>query len=213
MIAVEAQARAWLRDLPCCDALAMEQLERLVAMLREENERQNLVSRASLEEVWRRHIVDSAQLLNNVPRETSGPWMDLGSGAGFPGMVAAILRSDDPVWLVESRNRRIDWLNRVRDSLALTNVEVIGERLETVADRKAAIISARAFAPLDKLLDLSARFSTIATHWLLPKGASAQHELDTLRGWKHMFHVEQSLTDPQAGIIVGQLRGRKAKTS
>jgi 16S rRNA (guanine527-N7)-methyltransferase len=82
-----------------------------------------------------------------------------------------------------------------------------------VPDTKAAVISARAFAPLDKLLDLSARFSTSATMWLLPKGASAQHELAELRGWAHMFHVEQSLTDPAAGIIVGTLTGRKAKKS
>jgi 16S rRNA (guanine527-N7)-methyltransferase len=191
----------------------MERLESLAAMLREENALQNLVSRSSLDEFWRRHIADSAQLLAHVPRETTGPWLDLGSGAGFPGLVAAILQADRDVWLVESRSKRIEWLNRATASLGLTRVEVIGKRLERVADRSAAVISARAFAPLDKLLDLSARFSTIATTWLLPKGASAQHELDSLRGWKHMFHVEQSLTDPQAGIIVGHLRGRKARTS
>jgi 16S rRNA (guanine527-N7)-methyltransferase len=209
MIADEAQARAWLESLPQCDAVALERLELLVALLREENERQNLVSRSSLDEVWRRHIVDSAQLLSYVPRETSGPWLDLGTGAGFPGLVIAVLRPEMPVLMVESRSRRIDWLERAIFTLGLDRVEVLGQRLEMTQDREAKVISARAFAPLDKLLDLSARFSTTDTLWLLPKGMSAQHELDGLRGWNRTFRVERSLTDLQAGIIVGTLAGRK----
>ena len=86
MIADEAAARDWLRGLPECDDVAMERLERLVALLAEENARQNLVSAVSLSEVWVRHIADSAQLLAHVPRETSSPWLDLGTGAGFPGL-------------------------------------------------------------------------------------------------------------------------------
>lgn len=213
MIADEVEARAWLNALPQCDSLASERLEALVALLCEENERQNLVSRGTLVEVWRRHIADSAQLLPHASRETSGPWLDLGTGAGFPGLVIAILQPNSAVWLVESRARRIEWLGRVNETLGLEHCEVVGKRLEMIPDRKAAVISARAFAPLDKLLDLSARFSTIGTTWLLPKGASAQHELDALRGWNHAFHVEQSLTDPNAGIIVGTLTGRKARKS
>lgn len=213
MIVDEAQARAWLEGLPECDALAMERLERLVTLLREENERQNLVSRGSLEEVWRRHIADSAQLLCHVPRETSESWLDLGTGAGFPGVVIAILCPERPVLMVESRARRVEWLERVRLSLGLENATIAGQRLEAMADRKVGAISARAFAPLDKLLDLSARFSTTDTLWLLPKGTSAQHELDRLGGWNHKFHVKPSLTDPQAGIIVGTLTGRKARNA
>jgi 16S rRNA (guanine527-N7)-methyltransferase len=209
----EAQARAWLSGLREWDDLARERMERLLDLLREENTRQNLVSGPSLQQVWRRHIADSAQLLSHVSRETEGPWLDLGTGAGFPGLVIAILRPQMPVWLVESRSRRIDWLERSRTALGLDKAEVIGERLERVPDRNAGVISARAFAPLDKLLDLSARFSTTDTMWLLPKGAGAQHELKTLRGWDHMFHVEQSLTEPEAGIIVGTLAGRKARKS
>jgi 16S rRNA (guanine527-N7)-methyltransferase len=213
MIEDEGQARDWLLRQPYCDHTARERLECLVGMLREENARQNLVSRSSLEEVWRRHIADSAQLLLHVPRETIAPWLDLGTGAGFPGLVIAALLPDRPVWMVESRARRIDWLGRASEAMGLAHAEVIGQRLETIGDRRAAVISARAFAPLDKLLDLSARFSTTDTIWLLPKGASAQHELDELRGWRHRFHVEPSLTDPSAGIIVGNLAGRKARNS
>ena len=76
-----------------------------------------------------------------------------------------------------------------------------------------AVISARAFAPLGRLLDLSARFSTNDTLWLLPKGRSAHQELQELQGWQHMFHVKQSLTDPEAGIVTGTLQARKGRKS
>lgn len=206
MIETEGQAKAWLSDLPEADAAAVERLERLVAMLAEENTRQNLVSAASLGEVWRRHIVDSAQLLTHVPRETS-PWLDLGTGAGFPGLVVAALRPEMRVVMVESRARRIDWLQRACQALELTEARVEGSRLELVQSFESAAISARAFAPLPQLLALSARFSTKDTMWLLPKGRSAAQELAELSGWLHMFHVEQSLTDAEAGIIVGTLQG------
>lgn len=206
MIENEDQAKAWLTALPEADPLAMGRLERLVALLQEENVRQNLVSAASLAEVWRRHIVDSAQLLTHVPRETS-PWLDLGTGAGFPGLVIAALRPDCAVVMVESRARRIDWLERAREALGLAEARVEGTRLESVQSFESAVISARAFAPLPQLLALSARFSTSDTRWLLPKGRSAAQELAELSGWSHMFHVEQSVTDRDAGIIVGTLQG------
>lgn len=206
MIETEDQAKAWLRDLPEVDAAAIERLELLVAMLAEENARQNLVSATSLGEVWRRHIVDSAQLLRFVPRETS-PWLDLGTGAGFPGLVVAALHPECEVVMVESRARRIEWLERVRETLALNHARVEGARLELVHAFPAAVISARAFAALPQLLKLSARFSTKDTIWLLPKGRSAAQELAELSGWSHMFHVEHSLTDREAGIITGTLTG------
>lgn len=207
----EAAARLWLEALPEWDATARERLEALVALLEEENARQNLVAAASLGEVWRRHVADSAQLLAHAPRETSSPWLDLGTGAGFPGLVIAALRPECAVLMVESRARRIDWLERARLALGLDRAQVLAARLEQVPSREVCVISARAFAPLPRLLDLSARFSTNATLWLLPKGRSAQQELHQLEGWRHMFHVEQSLTDPEAGVIVGTLAGRSGK--
>jgi 16S rRNA (guanine527-N7)-methyltransferase len=209
MVKTEDQAKAWLAALPECDEAAMARLARLAALLVEENSQQNLVSAASLDQVWQRHIVDSAQLLSHVPRETAGSWLDLGTGAGFPGMVIAALRPDLPVVMVESRARRVEWLERARLALGLDNARVEGARLELVEAFPAAVISARAFAPLDRLVALSARFSTSDTLWLLPKGRSAGQELDMLRGWIHTFHVEQSLTDAEAGVIVGRLSGAR----
>lgn len=211
MIADETQAKDWLRAGLGADALAMERLERLASLLTAENAQQNLVSQASLTEVWQRHMADSAQLLCHASRDAASPWLDLGTGAGFPGLVVAALLPQADVVLVESRARRIDWLQRACAALDLPRVRVVGERLERVETFAAGTISARAFAPLDRLLDLSARFSTSDTVWLLPKGRSAQQELDRLRGWNHLFHVEQSLTDPEAGIVVGRLNGRKGR--
>lgn len=205
----EDQARAWLRALPEWDAAAAERLELLAALLTEENQRQNLVSAASLDAVWLRHIADSAQLLAHVPRETCSPWLDLGTGAGFPGLVIAALRPECEVVMVESRARRVEWLERARIAMGLTCARIAGVRVELLEEQKFRAISARAFAPLPKLLTLSARFSTSDTIWLLPKGRSARQELAELSGWRHMFHVEQSLSDAEAGVIVGQLAGRK----
>lgn len=213
MIETEAQAKDWLKSLPEYDETAKERLDMLVLLLSEENQRQNLVSSASLEEVWRRHIVDSAQLLQHVPRETFGSWLDLGTGAGFPGLVVATLRPELPVLMVESRAKRVDWLERARIALDLSAAKVFGSRLEQLESRKVSVISARAFAPLERLLGLSARFSTRDTIWLLPKGRSAKQELAELRGWNHLFHVEQSITDADAGVIVGTLRGSKGKSA
>lgn len=203
MITNEAVARSFIEGIGGQGAI--DRLEALAAALREENERQNLVSRGSLQEVWVRHFADSAQLIPHVPRETKGAWFDLGSGAGFPGLVLAILRPDEPTVLVESRKRRIDWLEAMVEKLALKNCEVEGKRLELVETRKAAVISARAFAPLPKLLNLSSRFSTASTYWVLPKGRSAAQEVSELpRKTRKMFHVEQSQTDEEAGIVVGK---------
>ena len=209
MIETEAEARAWLATLADFDDGASARLDALARLLAEENSRQNLVSAASLGEVWRRHIADSAQLLPYVPRETDGVWLDLGTGAGFPGLVIAALRPGLRVVMVESRTRRIEWLERASAELGLAHAKVIASRLEQVDSFPASVISARAFAPLDRLVALSARFSTSDTFWLLPKGRSAGQELDMLRGWTHTFHVEQSLTDPEAGVIVGHLAGAR----
>jgi 16S rRNA (guanine527-N7)-methyltransferase len=202
MIASEADARRFCAERT--DALGLERLERLAVLLGEENERQNLVSNASLASVWQRHFADSLQLLDHVPRGTSD-WLDLGSGAGFPGLALAVAAPESRFVLVESRKRRVDWLTRAASELGLENCRVVGARLENVETFAAAVIVARAFAPLGKLLRLSARFSTPATVWLLPKGRSAAQEwAEQPTGVQTMFHVEQSATDPGGGILIGR---------
>lgn len=200
----EKAARAFCAGLT--DAAGMARLERLAILLLAENQRQNLVAKASEDRLWLRHFADSAQLLTHVPRETS-PWLDLGTGAGFPGLVIAALRPDLPCVLVESRRRRAEWLAAAAQELGLSNCRVAPRRLESVESFAAGAISARAFAPMVKLLSLSARFSTQHTVWLLPKGRSAVQELQGLpEETRTMFHVEQSVTDSEAGIILGKGR-------
>lgn len=198
----EAAARTYVENLS--DEAGMRRLDTLVTALVEENQRQNLISKPSEAQIWVRHIVDSAQLLRFVPRETSvGTWLDLGTGAGFPGLVIAALELQREVVLVESRARRVEWLERMIKELDLPNCRVEGQRIELVAPFNARVISARAFAPLEKLLRLSAPFSTKGTTYLLPKGRSAAQELSAMpRKIRKMFHVKRSLTDAEAGIIV-----------
>jgi len=206
MITDETEARAYVVGL--ADAEAVARLEAFAAMVLDENRHQNLIAKATEPHLWQRHIADSAQLLDHVSRETLGPnaggaWLDLGSGPGFPGLVIAALRPNMPVVLVESRARRAAFLARAVESLGLAKCRVEGQRLERVTPFAARAISARAFAPLPKLLTLSAPFSTTATAYVLPKGRSAAQELQSLKpAIRAMFHVKHSLTDPEAGIIV-----------
>lgn len=207
LIVTEDAARAYVENW--ADGAAMERLERFASLLLEENQRQNLISKPSQDALWSRHFADSAQLLEHVSRETletpsDAPWLDLGTGAGFPGLVIAALRPNVPVVLVESRARRVEFLRSCVEAMGLAKCSVIGERLERIDPFPARVISARAFAPLDKLLRLSAPFSTKATRYILPKGRSAAHELkEQKQSIRKLFHVEHSLTDREAGIIVG----------
>jgi 16S rRNA (guanine527-N7)-methyltransferase len=204
MLTGETEAREFCGSLT--DAVGLARLDRLAELLRTENREQNLIAKASEDILWLRHFADSAQLLRHVPRET-GTWLDLGTGAGFPGLVIAALRPETRVVLVESRRRRAEWLVRAATTLSLRRCQVEAHPVEKLAAFPAAVISARAFAPLARLFDLSSRFSTRETLWLLPKGRSAGQEVaDLPRTVGRMFHVEQSLTDQNAGIIVGKGR-------
>ncbi len=204
----EETARAYVETL--ANAEAIEKLEQYAGLLIAENQQQNLISKSSEGQLWVRHLADSAQLLEHVPRETyeagaPGPWLDLGTGPGLPGLVIAILKPQIPVALVESRARRVEFLEACVESLGLENCTVMGDRLERVTPFESWVISARAFAPLEKLITLSAPFSTKATRYILPKGRSAAHELSqTKASIRNMFHVKHSLTDTEAGIIVSK---------
>jgi 16S rRNA (guanine527-N7)-methyltransferase len=176
-----------------------EKLEAFVALLKAENRRQNLVSSSTLDHIWERHILDSAQLLQFEPTK-GAPWVDIGSGAGLPGIVIAILAAG-PVTLVEPRRLRVDFLHRVIESLQLDAMIFCGkaERLEGKFDA----ITARAVAPLARLLELSHHLSTGKSVWILPKGRNAQSELAQAEtAWQGVFHVEQSVTDADSRIIV-----------
>ena len=176
-----------------------EKLEAYAALLREESAHQSLISTSTLEALWDRHILDSAQLLRFEPRPGAA-WADIGSGAGLPGIVVACF-VDGPVTLIEPRRLRAEFLHKVAESLKL-NVSVLAATAER-AGGKYDVITARAVAKLSELLKISAHLSTRNTVWALPKGRSALGELaEARKAWQGTFHVEQSVTDDDSSIIV-----------
>jgi len=177
-----------------------EKIEAYAALLREESQRQNLISRSTLDDLWERHILDSAQLVRCEPY-AGAAWGDIGSGAGLPGLVIACL-VEGPVTLIEPRRLRADFLHRVCESLNLNASVFLGkaERAQGAYD----VITARAVANLSNLLKISAHLSTRKTVWVLPKGRIAEAELaEAKQAWQGAFHVERSATDPDSRIVVG----------
>ena len=189
----------------------LDRLEAFETLLKQENERQNLVSRASLEQFWQRHVLDSAQLARFASPEAE-IWLDLGTGAGFPGLVIPLLHPAHMV-LVEARRLRADFLRAAASLLGIAaRVDIVASKVEAEPTRRVDVISARAFAPLPKLLDLAERFSRPETVWILPKGRNAKSELDAARSsWQGDFRLEPSLTDADAGIIVASGVQRKKR--
>jgi len=178
-----------------------------VALLREANKSQNLIAASTAGEgLWLRHIADSAQLVTFLPNaEAAGRWIDLGSGPGLPGLIIALLLPGWTIRLVESRRLRCDFLREAVVQIGLTNVEIIERRVEQLESSGHDVISARAFAPLPKLLTASRHLARKNTLWLLPKGRNAVNELSSIApAWQGLFHVEPSLTDAEAQILVGQ---------
>ena len=200
----EDEARAWLQDQFDVSRETWALLERYVATLLSAADEQNLIADSTKPHIWARHIVDSAQLLTHAGDDDGRDWIDLGSGAGLPGIVIACL-ADRPLMMVESRRKRIDFLNDVIADLNLGNARVFGGRVETVPATKAAVISARAYAPLPKLFSSALHLSDKKTVWVLPKGRNAQNELEAARpAWQGVFHVEPSVTDADSALIIAR---------
>ena len=183
-------------------------LERYADLLREEAAKQNLVSAASLDALWERHIFDSAQLVKFAP-DVASSWVDIGSGAGVPGIVIATL-VEGPVTLVEPRRLRAEFLERAIGELGLADrVQVHLGKAESASGRF-DVITARAVASADKLLRISTHLSTRNSLWVLPKGRSAQSELAELqRHWHCEAETVPSCTDSESEILL--LRNVRAK--
>ena len=194
----EDEARGWITERFAAEAV--DQLAAFGGMVTAENEQQNLISPASVAHLWSRHILDSAQLAPLAPAQ--GLWLDVGTGGGFPGMVVAIIRPQ-PTLLVEPRRRRAEFLARCVDLLGLgKHVTVAASKVETITTQ-ADVISARAVAALENLLQSAQGCAKRNTRWLLPRGRFGEADLAQLRQrWAGVFHVEQSLTDAGSSILV-----------
>ena len=177
-----------------------QKLEAYAELLRTEARRQNLISVSTLDHLWDRHILDSAQLARLEPH-AGASWVDIGSGAGLPGIVIACL-VDGPVTLVEPRRLRADFLHKCTESLDV-DARIICAKAERVEGRF-DVITGRAVARLTDFLKLSHHLSTPKTVWALPKGRGAETELaEAERAWQGVFHVERSVTDADSWIVVG----------
>lgn len=185
----------------------LEKLEAYLGLLKSAAATQNLVSQASLEDVWNRHIIDCAQLLRHGRGRR---WVDIGSGAGLPGIVLAIL-SGNPIALIEPRRLRVEFLQRAVDELELTNATVIQGKAGAIHGAFDTI-TARAVASTTALFDFAHHLTRSDTVWVLPKGRSAQKELDEARAtWQGEFRLEPSLTDADASILVAMRVRRRGR--
>ncbi|MEO7814291.1 MAG: 16S rRNA (guanine(527)-N(7))-methyltransferase RsmG [Sphingomicrobium sp.] len=176
------------------------QLDKFAELLIAENQVQNLISKSTEVDLWNRHFADAAQLLAFAPTDAS--WIDIGSGAGLPGLVIAIL-TDAPVTLVEPRRLRAEFLSRATAELGLKNVTVLQAKGEAIPRARYGVITARAVGSIDRLFAMMAHLSHGGTIWVLPKGRSAKSELDEARkSWQGAFRLEPSRTDPDARILI-----------
>ncbi|MEM9044128.1 MAG: 16S rRNA (guanine(527)-N(7))-methyltransferase RsmG [Pseudomonadota bacterium] len=182
----------------------LERLRAYEALLLKWTQRINLISRHTRQDVWRRHIIDSAQLYPLI-RSKSGSWLDLGSGGGLPGVILAILTAEGGrpahIHMVESDTRKASFLAHVCRELALP-ATVHAERIERLTPFPVGLITARALASVDQLLSYSVPFTEPSTQILLLKGEKAHSELTAARQtWHSDIEVFESRMDPTGRIL------------
>lgn len=179
-----------------------QKLRDYMNLLVEENDRQNLISRTTIAGAWERHILDSAQLLRFLGPEGERR-LDIGSGAGLPGIVLAILTKAS-ICLVEPRRLRAEFLKHCASDLGLSNVTVVQSKVERL-DGSYDLITARAVADVSALLGGAYHLAHPGTRWVLPKGRSAAKELaDAQASWQGRFRLETSITASDAAIVVAE---------
>lgn len=182
----------------------MARLKCYEALLRKWNPAINLVARSTLDGIWERHFRDSIQVFDLAP-PSARHWADLGSGGGFPGLVAAILAADERpdlrVTLVESDLRKAAFLTTVARETGLA-ATVLPKRIEDLEPLAADVLSARALAPLDRLLAHAERHLAPAGIAIFPKGAAWREELRlALEHWRFSYENSVSVTDPDATVL------------
>ena len=194
----------------------LARLDQFVELLLTWNAHTNLIGRSTVPHLWTRHIADSLQLLDLAPGAKT--WVDLGSGAGFPGMVIACALADSPgakVHLVESSTKKARFL---RDAARLTGAPAVvhAERIERfteVFSDTVNVVTARALSPLKTLLDQSVSLLTKGAVGLFPKGQDVEAELtEATKYWNIKVNLVPSRTDSRGRVVVVQALERRAAT-
>jgi 16S rRNA (guanine527-N7)-methyltransferase len=179
-----------------------ERLERHLALLRAWSGRMNLVGPHELDDYWRRHALDSAQLIRLAPDALR--WLDLGSGAGFPGLVIACClagRAGADVALVEANQRKAAFL---REAIRATGApaRVLAERAETASADSCQVVTARAFAPLSRIIEHAKPHLDRGAVGLFLKGEDLEAELaEASKRWALKAEILPSLSDPRGRIV------------
>lgn len=181
----------------------MARLSIYVETLQRWNKKINLVGRATEKDIWNRHIVDSAQLNRLAPNASN--WIDLGAGAGLPAVVIAAMRMDQDtefnMTAVESDQRKCAFMADVSRRMK-TPLTIVNSRIEDVATKTHDVVSARALAPLTKLLAYAAPICVENTVCLFPKGAKADQELtEAEKDWHMTYEQFPSVTDDASVIL------------
>ena len=179
-------------------------LRQYADLLAEWNAFAGLVGPSTLEDVWVRHFLDSAQLLRLRPKHPS-TWLDLGSGGGFPGMVLAIVAAETApecsFSLLESNRRKCQFLKHVARNAGV-DVEIRAVRAESAEPAQANVVTARALAPLKRLLTLAHRHLGAGGMCLFLKGRNADEDLASARGeWEFDLKMHPSVSDPSGCIL------------
>ncbi len=192
-----------------------ETLKRLIvyeSLLIQWQKKINLVAPSTLDEIWHRHFADSAQLFDLAPKD-SRIWVDLGAGAGFPGLVLAILRAGrgaevdhEPHILIESDQRKAAFLGEIARKTSLA-VDIVISRIEITSTqgryKSVDVVTARALAPLDRLIGLAKPMFGPKTVGLFPKGRDIRQEIkNASANWSFTCELAESLTDTEARIAV-----------
>lgn len=182
----------------------IQKLEHYADALKKWNPKINLVSKSTIDDLWDRHFIDSAQILELAP-SGARTWADLGSGGGFPGLVVAIIAAetqpDLSMTLVESDLRKCAFLRSVLRETSI-KANVISRRIEDIPPLEACVISARALAELPKLLSLSHEHSVRGGVLLFPKGENWRTEVAEAQSkWRFDHQVAKSKTNAKSVIL------------
>ena len=192
-------------------------LQTYLSLLKEWQEKFNLVSSSSLEDAWNRHFLDSVQLYKYVP-ETAKTLADMGSGAGFPGMVLAIIANEKTpylkVTLIESVSKKTMYLKEVSEKTQ-TKVEIVNGRIEELKNKKFDVLVSRAMSSLDKLLSYALPLCKKETVCIFPKGKKYADELsEAHKKWEFKCKIEPSeLSEEGKILIISNLKKKEKRNA